>query len=78
MSVFSATTHCLIAIDKSTYQRKDSMKMSAIKQDLSTIPTRDLVNELQNRQGVLSTHISPYELETVDVEGPAIVLVIID
>lgn len=45
---------------------------------LSSIPTYELVKELETREGV-ETHIAePYQDVTVSVNGPAIVLAIID
>jgi hypothetical protein len=46
--------------------------------DLSNIKTCDLVNELKTREGVETTIAEPYEDKTVNVNGPAIVLAIID
>ncbi|MBR2131916.1 MAG: BC1881 family protein [Oscillospiraceae bacterium] len=45
---------------------------------LSQISTRDLVHELQMQQGVDTTIAEPYKDVTVSVNGPAIVLVVID
>lgn len=46
--------------------------------DLSTVTTKDLVNELEKRRGVDTTIAEPYQDVTVKVNGPAIVLVVID
>ena len=46
--------------------------------DLTEYTTKELVAELKKREGVSSTVAGPYESETVDVEGPAIVLTVID
>lgn len=49
-----------------------------MKDSLSDIPTYELVGELRKREGV-NTHIAePYEDLEVKVNGPAIVLVVID
>ena len=42
------------------------------------IPTKDLVEELKKREGVRTAIAEPYENKSFNVEGPAIVLVIID
>lgn len=46
--------------------------------DLNSISTRDLVEELKQRSGVKTTIVEPYEQHKIDVEGPAIVLEVID
>lgn len=46
--------------------------------DLSSIPTCDLVQELSGREGVERTIAEPYQDVQVKVNGPAIVLVVID
>lgn len=46
--------------------------------DLSSIKTCDLVKELQTREGVETTIAEPYQDVAVKVNGPAIVLVVID
>ena len=46
--------------------------------DLSCYPTCDLVRELQMREGVEATIAEPYQDAEVKVNGPAIVLVVID
>lgn len=46
--------------------------------ELSNFKTCELVEELKNREGV-ETHIAePYANVKVEVDGPAIVLVVID
>jgi len=47
-------------------------------QTLSDVPTRDLVNELKGRNGVIAHWAMPYEAETITINGPAIVIVVID
>lgn len=46
--------------------------------DLSKISTKELVSELEKREGVEITIAEPYEDKEVKVNGPAIVLVVID
>lgn len=46
--------------------------------ELSSISTRELVEELKNREGVETNTIGPSASVTVKAEGPAIVLVVID
>lgn len=46
--------------------------------DISNLPTRDLVEELQRRNGVKTEIAEPYQDVEVKVSGPAIVLVVID
>lgn len=46
--------------------------------DLKRIATCDLVNELRTREGVEETIAEPYQDISVSVNGPAIVLVVID
>lgn len=46
--------------------------------DLEKIPTEQLVEELKKREGVNVTIAEPYEKESFEVEGPAIVLTVID
>ena len=46
--------------------------------DISDIPTVELVNELARREGVEKTIAEPYQDVQVKVNGPAIVLVVID
>ena len=45
---------------------------------LKAIPTAQLVEELQHREGVETTIAEPYQDAEVKVNGPAIVLVVID
>lgn len=46
--------------------------------DMSQIYTCELVKELEKREGVERVIIDPYEEKTIKVEGPAIVLIVID
>lgn len=45
---------------------------------LKNVPTAQLVAELSNREGVEATITEPYQDAEVKVNGPAIVLVVID
>lgn len=45
---------------------------------LEEVPTAQLVAELSNREGVEATIAEPYQDAEVKVNGPAIVLVVID
>lgn len=46
--------------------------------NIQDIPTCDLVNELQTREGVETTTLSSAATASVTAEGPALVLVVID
>lgn len=46
--------------------------------DLKEFPTAQLVEELKKREGVEANEIGPTAKITVDADGPAIVLVVID
>ena len=46
--------------------------------DLTNVKTCELVRELEKRAGVEAKVAKPYEDLTVTVNGPAIVLVVID
>ncbi len=46
--------------------------------DFSNIATRDLVEELKKREGVKTTIAEPYQDVQIEVNGPAIVLVVVD
>lgn len=54
------------------------MKKTEQENQLSRVSTCDLVRELQTRRGVETTIAEPYKDVTVSVNGPAIVLVVID
>ena len=45
---------------------------------LQKVSTKDLVEELERREGVDTTIAEPYQEKTVSVNGPAIVLVVTD
>lgn len=46
--------------------------------DLKEIATCDLVKELSDREGVEVRTAEPYQKMMVKIEGPAVVLVVID
>jgi len=50
----------------------------AIKELESDIPTKDLVEELSKREGVKMNIADPYKDVDIKVNGPAIVLTVID
>lgn len=45
---------------------------------LSEIPTRELVEELKGREGVKTEYAEPYQNQVVSVNGPAVILIVID
>jgi len=48
------------------------------REQLSEFKTCDLVDELRKREGVETHIVEPYQDVTVSVNGPAVVLVVID
>ena len=46
--------------------------------NLKEISTKELVNELQTREGIETTIVEPYKDFECKVNGPAIVLTVID
>lgn len=46
--------------------------------DISNVPTAELVRELSRREGVEEKIAEPYQDMQIKVNGPAIVLVVID
>lgn len=46
--------------------------------NLNDVDTCYLVEELKNREGVSKIIVNPYEDKNIKVNGPAIVLVVID
>lgn len=46
--------------------------------NLKNIPTKQLVQELVDRDGVEKVVLPPYEISKIKVEGPAIVLIVTD
>ena len=45
---------------------------------LKSFETRELVEELRKREGVAVEVAEPYEKKEIDIEGPAIMLIVID
>lgn len=45
---------------------------------LKYLSTKELAEELRRREGVAATIAEPYEAKIVRIDGPAVVLVIID
>lgn len=58
--------------------KKPGAPMEAERWALEEVPTAQLVAELSNREGVEATIAEPYQDAEVKVNGPAIVLVVID
>ena len=46
--------------------------------ELKKVKTCELVTEIEAREGVEKKIIGPYQVKTIFVEGPAIILVITD
>lgn len=46
--------------------------------NLKTVTTKELVEELKGRGGVEATIAEPYQEKEIKVNGPAIVLMVID
>lgn len=46
--------------------------------NLNEYTTKEIVEELKKREGVSVTVAEPYESKEIDVEGPAIVITVID
>ena len=71
-----ASPECMEAVRWSVKALKALRPVS--REQLSEFKTCDLVDELRKREGV-ETHIAePYQDVTVSVNGPAVVLVVID
>lgn len=58
--------------------KKPSEPSEAERWALKNVPTAQLVAELSDREGVETTIAEPYQDTEVKVNGPAIVLVVID
>lgn len=58
--------------------KKPGAPMEEERWELKNVPTAQLVAELSNREGVEATIAEPYQDAEVKVNGPAIVLVVID
>jgi len=46
--------------------------------NIKDVSTCELVDELKKREGVVAHWATPYESETITVNGPAVVIVIVD
>ena len=46
--------------------------------ELANIATCDLVDELRTREGVMTKIVEPYDARKMNVEGPAVVLIVKD
>lgn len=46
--------------------------------DLKNITTKELVEELEAREGVEIKRVDPYQDEVIDVNGPCVVLIVAD
>lgn len=46
--------------------------------NLENVPTANLITELRKREGVEMTVVKPYQDAAVNVNGPALVLVVTD
>jgi len=53
-------------------------ELTTIDNSLHNVPTCELVDELKRRDGIETTIAEPYQDISVQVNGPAIVLVVID
>lgn len=53
-------------------------ELTTMGNSLHNVPTCELVDELKRREGVKTTIAEPYQDISVQVNGPAIVLVVID
>lgn len=45
---------------------------------LKDFTTKELVEELEGREGVRKTTVAPYEEKTIEINGPTVVLTVID
>lgn len=46
--------------------------------DLKNITTKELVEELENRVGVETKRVDPYQDEVINVNGPCMVITVVD
>ena len=46
--------------------------------NIKDVPTCELVDELKKRESVIAHWAMPYESETITVNGPAVVIVVVD
>ena len=51
---------------------------SSVQIDLGKVPTCRLVEELQKRDGVQKEYAAPYTDKLIAVNGPAVILIVID
>lgn len=56
----------------------DAEKGGEMKETIKNVSTKELVNELVKREGVEMKYAEPYKDLDVNVNGPAIVLIVID
>lgn len=52
--------------------------MGLLKRELKDFSTKELCDELARREGVGTVECKPYEPMAIQVDGPAIVFVVID
>ena len=45
---------------------------------LKSIPTKELVEELKKREGVKAEYAEPYQDKSLSINGPAVILIIVD
>ena len=45
---------------------------------LKSIPTKELVEELKKREGVNAEYAEPYQDKVISINGPAMILIVID
>ena len=45
---------------------------------LKNIPTKELVEELKKREGVKAEYAEPYQDTVISINGPAVILIVID
>ena len=58
--------------------KKPSEPLEPERWALENVPTVQLVAELSDREGVASYHVEPYQIKTVNAEGPALVFIVTD
>ncbi|WP_195945861.1 BC1881 family protein [Paraclostridium bifermentans] len=46
--------------------------------DLKNIATKELVEELKNREGIEIKEVDPYKDEVINVNGPCVVITVVD
>lgn len=46
--------------------------------ELKDIPTCKLIEELEKREGVEHIIVAPYEIKKIEVEGPVVMLKVVD